>query len=505
MLMLLGGGCDWTFIHSSTTNSGFAVDAGFSPTQATNLVRRWRFHVPGSMFATPVTFHRIVYLPAGDGTLYALDTRKVSGGTPSVLWSRSYGTVTPTTCPTSPTGLVASAAVRDDGEGNPLVVVSTPLGTLQELDGLTGEVRWESKVYTIPDDAQNDYFSWSSPMIVGERVYVGVSSNCDTPFVRGELQAFDVTSGAHVATYSSMPASVDPDAQQRSPAPPTDLYVGAGVWTTSAAGDGASIYVTTGSTYDSTNAAHPPQDTNDFDQYSLVKLDGSDLTKQGKFAIPQPDGGDPDWGSGAILFRARLDGRDVQVAGGCNKDGNFYAVRTDTMTPIWAVHVGLGTPAGELACLSGGVWDGTHLYVTGNDTTVGATWTAETRTSTSGDQFPLWSPSGGTAAPSATRELDPATGLSLTGDQPRPVWETANPSAVLGSCSINGASTLLACQTTDWSVGFNALLLTDARSGERVAELHDSGEFPGFSTPVWSDGSLMVTDTDGIRAYSPAS
>ena len=302
MLTALAGGCDWTFIHSTTTNSGAAVDAGFSPAQASNLVRRWRFHAPGSMYATPVTFRGIVYMPAGDGTLYALDTKRISGGAPSVLWSRSFPMVTPSTCPTSPVGLVASAAVRDDGDGNPLVVVSTPTGTLQELDGRTGAVRWQRRVYTIPDDGQNDYFSWSSPIIVDGRVYIGVSSNCDTPFVRGELQAFDVDSGARLATYASMPATVDPDYEQRSPAPPTNLYVGAGIWTTSAAGDGSSIYVTTGSTYDSTNDAHPPLDTNEFDQYSLVKLDGADLTKQGKFAIPQPDGGDPDWGSGAILF-----------------------------------------------------------------------------------------------------------------------------------------------------------------------------------------------------------
>ena len=80
------------------------------------------------------------------------------------------------------------------------------------------------------------------------------------------------------------------------------------------------------------------------------------------------------------------------MAGACNKDGNFYALRTDTMRPVWAVHVGLGTPAGELACLSGGIWDGRNLYVTGNDTVVGGAWTKTTQTSASGYSWPLYVP-----------------------------------------------------------------------------------------------------------------
>ena len=174
------------------------------------------------------------------------------------------------------------------------------------------------------------------------------------------------------------------------------------------------------------------------------------------------------------------------------------------MTPIWAVHVGRGTPAGEFACLSGGVWDGAHLYVTGNDTTVGGTWTEDAHQH---QRCPL--PAVDAVGWNRRAQRDPRA-RSRNGSEPRrrPTGadlESANPQAVLGACSVNGASTLLACQTTDWSTGFNALLLTDAHTGSRVAELHDSGEFPGFSTPVWSDGSLIVADTDGIRAYAPGS
>lgn len=505
LVALLATACDWTIIHSTLGNTGQAVDQGFTPAQATNLAQQWRFRPGGSIFATSVTFMGIVYVPAGNGTLYALDSRQIVNGAPTVIWSKRYGQAANTTCPTAPTGLVSSVTVRGDERGVPLLYVYTPQGTLQKLDGRDGSPIWESPVFEVPDDNQNDYFSWATPTIANGRVYVGTSSNCDTPFVRSQLKSFDVDTGALLATFETMPDAPDPDFADHDPVPPDTRYVGAGIWTTSASGDGNSIFVNTGSTYDDTNAEHPPLDDNDFDQYSLLKLDAVTLEKQGKFAIPQPDGGDPDWGSGTILFSARLNGTPTQIAGGCNKDGIFYAVRTDTMKPIWGVRVGTSSPAGEVGCLSGAVWDSesSRLFVTGNDTRVGGAWTRSTGTNTSGDTYPLWIPSGGTAAPSATRRLDPATGMDLSGSTPKPSWETAQPQRVLGACSMNGASTLIACQTTNWSDTDNALVLLNVDTGAQVAALRDSGQFPGFSTPIWSDGRLIVTDTDAVRSYKP--
>ncbi len=102
-----------------------------------------------------------------------------------------------------------------------------------------------------------------------------------------------------------MPNQVDPYYAQHRPVPPTNLYVGGGVWTTAPAVLSSGVYVTTGSTYDDTNAAHPPLDNNNFDQYSMIKLDPTTLAKTGKFAAPKPANvGDPDWASGAVMFRA---------------------------------------------------------------------------------------------------------------------------------------------------------------------------------------------------------
>ena len=189
---------------------------------------------------------------------------------------------------------------------------------------------WASQVYTVPADNQNDYFSWSSPSYSDATglVYIGISSECDMPFVPSGVKAYDETTGALRASYSTMPDAGRPGLRRtHDPTPPSTNYVGAGVWTTAPAVTSSGVYVTTGSTYDDTNAEHPPTDANDFDQYSVFKLDPSTLAKTGKFAAPTPaDIGDPDWGSGAVMFRAAIDGTSVEMAGACNKDGNFYAL-----------------------------------------------------------------------------------------------------------------------------------------------------------------------------------
>src|SRR5690349_13223863 len=494
-LTLLSSGCDWTMFHGDAGHSGVAYDPGFTAAQATSLVRSWRFHPGFSIQSTPATFKGTVYLAGGNGVFYALDL-----GSGAIKWSKDYGLYNPVEC-SDPPGFTSSPAIRADADGNPKLYVYTHAGTLQELDGLDGDVLWESRVYNVPGDGHNDYYAWSSPILLGRNVYVGVSSDCDNPFVPGAVVAFDQISGAVVARYTTMPALPDPNYSHHGPDfPPTANYVGAGVWTSPAV-DGNSVYVTTASTYDDTNNAHPPRDDNGFDQYSMLKLDASTLTRTGKFAVPQPQNvGDPDWGSSPVLFSATIGGQSVPMVGGCNKDGNFYALRRDTMRPVWAVHVGLGQPAGELACLSGAIWDGARLFVVGNDTTIGGSWVKTTTTSPSGYSWPVYTPTGGTSAVGAIRQLDPATGIPTGG---HPYWEHAFRSRVLGACSMNGNKDLIACQTTDWTDTWNALVLLNPSTGQQVTELHDSAEFPGFSTPIWDDGKLLVADTDALRAYTP--
>ena len=102
-------------------------------------------------------------------------------------------------------------------------------GYLYALNAADGAVRWRSVVGTAPSTTANDYYTWSSPTVVGDRVYIGVSSQCDKPLVRGGLLAFDRATGDLAGSYWVVPAGDD---RRR-------------IWS-SAVAAGGKLYVTTG-------------------------------------------------------------------------------------------------------------------------------------------------------------------------------------------------------------------------------------------------------------------
>ena len=177
-----------------------------------------------------------MFIGANNGHLVALDAT-----TGRVQWDRDFGFQPKFGC--NAAGIASSPAVRDDGDGNPLVYLNAPDGYLYELDGRTGSTIWRS-VVQIPSSTENDSYAWSSPTLAHGRVYVGITSGCDIPFVRGGVRAYDATTGAPVGTTWTMPAG----------------YVGAGVWT-SVAADATSLYITTGSTYSAPRAHIPRRST----------------------------------------------------------------------------------------------------------------------------------------------------------------------------------------------------------------------------------------------------
>jgi hypothetical protein len=118
------------------------------------------------------------------------------------------------------------------------------------------------------------------------------------------------------------------------------------------------------------------------------------------------------------------------------------------------------------------VWDGTHLFVAGNTTTIA-----------------------GARVPGSVRSLAPATGAV--------VWETALGANPLGSGTVNPDG-ILAYASTDWSGGSgNGVSLVDAADGTVLRVLHDVGSFPEFAQPVFAAGRLLAADTDALVAWTP--
>jgi hypothetical protein len=141
------------------------------------------------------------------------------------------------------------------------------------------------------------------------------------------------------------------------------------------------------------------------------------------------------------------------------------------MELVWSRKVGTQSDDGTTACLAGGIWDGTQLFVAANRTTID-----------------------GVHVPGSVRKLDPATGAER--------WEVAVSSNPLGSGTING-NRLLAYGGTDWShTGANGPFIIDVHYRKVLRVLPEAGNFPEFAQPIWANNHLFITKTDALYEWS---
>jgi len=98
--------------------------------------------------------------------------------------------------------------------------------------------------------------------------------------------------------------------------------VGGSIWSSAAVTrNGEFVYVTTGN---SDTAGGDPGDS-----FSIVRLAGQTLQRRGLWTVPNLDGTDSDFGGSPTLFSADLgDGKQTPLVGACNKDGNYYVLRS---------------------------------------------------------------------------------------------------------------------------------------------------------------------------------
>src|SRR6478735_8990418 len=303
VLVAAGCGVPWTQRLGDNTHSSRTADAGLTASGVATLKEKWRYR-PGpcngvttgaQWFATPVTFKGVVYIGDDYGCLHAIDE-----ATGHVLWTRPNVFVESTSCG-QPLGIVSSINVQDDGTGKPVLYFHAPDGYLYKLRGSDGATIWRS-VVMIPSSVLNDVYAWSSPTVAGNKVIVGISSNCDVPFVQGQVRAYDTATGRLLWTHKTIP----------------DGYYGAGDWYDAAVDGAGDVFVTTGSTSDSTAAAHP-NTTPGFEQYSILKLDGGGVAlvgawnKDGWFRTYRRDNGAFAWQAKTGNFGSRTDN---SIAGG---------------------------------------------------------------------------------------------------------------------------------------------------------------------------------------------
>jgi polyvinyl alcohol dehydrogenase (cytochrome) len=366
------------------------------------------------------------------------------------MWSRFIAFTPKLTC-NAAKGFTSTATVaKDPTTGKLVVYVGAADGYLYALNAATGSTVWRAAV-GIPSTTVNDYYLWGSPTVSGGKVYIGISSQCDNPLVRGGVKEFNQSTGASVATYFTVPSG----------------STGGSVWSAPAVSSAnGNVFVTTGNG----NPKSPSQG----DSVSIVRLSSS-LVKQDIWTVP---GSmlmrDDDFGGSPALFTAVIGGKTLAMVGACNKNGWFYALKANNLAagPVWKLQIGAGfsNTTGD-QCIASSVWDGTHLYIAGNQTTIK-----------------------GTTFFGSIREVDPATG--------NVIWATGLPGAIMGTPTLDGSGVIAAASYDGATGSTNAAFLLNANTGQLLTTITTNSK--DFGQPVFADNMLLIpTNSQGLIAYHP--
>ena len=401
---------DWSaYLNGPLHTSYNSAETAITPTSAAQVKRKWEFTAGDGYLSSPTVADGAVYIGANNGWLY-----KLNATTGRALAKVFLGTVTITSCPPPPTGMVSTATVAVDPRTGQLTVYASGAdGDMYALRASTLKVEWKS-IIALPSKTVNNYFDWSSPTVANGRIYIGVSSNCDSPLVRGGLISYNQQTGARISEFYTVPKG----------------QIGASIWSSVAVASNGDVYASTGNGPLGSSTAQLLGDSE-----SIVKLSPT-LSFLGRFQVPSSEEGfDTDFGASPVFFD--------QYLGTCNKNGVFYALYQSTMKLAWERQV--SGPGGNVSyCIAAPAWNGKHLFFATPDATInGATYAG------------------------SVQERDPDGRL---------LWITALPNSVDGSPTMDGGG-VLAVGTYDNNPTPNATYLIDAANGRILRKLVIGADF----------------------------
>ena len=451
------GSSDWPAYLQGPAHSSYNASAvAITPGNTLSLTQNWKWAPPPApagetnrLLASPTVANGFVYIGADDGDFYDVDE-----ATGTTVWSAFLGLDKRPTggkCGSVAQGIIATAAVADDPvSGTAIVFVNSGDGHLYALNATTGAVVWKALVDT-PSKTVQSYYSWGSPLVANGDVYVGISSNCDTPLVQGGLVSFNQSTGVQVARWLDTPAG----------------QAGGSIWSSPVLLSNGDIVVTTGNGYP--NSGQPLYNE------SIVSLDPNTLAVLDAWQVPVAQRTqDSDFGASPTAWTATLNGIPTPMVGACNKNGIFYAFAQGALSagPVWQTRITVPYKGGATECDSAAVWDGNQLIIGGGD----ATTINEV------------------AYPGSVQALDPATGA--------PLWQTGLSGMIVGTPTEDGGG-VVAAQT--WQSTYNDLgvYLLNATSGAIVGFVRTNAAV--FGQAVFADNDLFVATGSGfgLQAFAP--
>ncbi len=181
---------------------------------------------PGYL-ASPTAADGAVFIGSDTGWFY-----KLNETTGTVLAKAFIGYQPKKTCPA--TGIVDTATVAANPRTRQeTVYVGGPDGYLYAFGAAHLGLLWKS-VIAVPSATTSNYFEWSSPTVANGKIYIGVSSNCDTPLIRGGVDGYEQVGGRKFAEFYSVPSG----------------SIGGSVWSSVAVDQAGYLYATTGNGHD---------------------------------------------------------------------------------------------------------------------------------------------------------------------------------------------------------------------------------------------------------------
>jgi outer membrane protein assembly factor BamB len=427
---------DWpTYLNNGARTGYNSAETLITPSTAPSLTQLWADSAGGAISAEPVQVNGVVYSGSWDGNERAIDT-----ATGAQLWSASLGQTTDMNCTPPTVGVASTAAagtITVNGTATQAVFVGGGDGNFYALDASTGALIWKTALGTPPD-----YFLWSSPLLYNGSIYEGIASFGDCPLIRGGIVRLDAATGTVQNTLYTVPVGC----------------TGASVWGSptvdAATGD---IYFGTGNA----GSCGGPEPL----AVAVVQADSSlNLLSSWQVPFSQLPNNDSDFGSTPTLFTATINGAAHQMVGLQNKNGVYYAFDRSAVSlgPRWQKRMSVGgaCPQCGKADISPSAFDGQHLFVGSEQTTVG-----------------------GASCAGSIRELRPATGKAVWADclQTGPVLGAVT--AVPGVAFAGAGNTVYAVSTSTGAILWSH---QDTNSGSNF-----------WGAPAISNGHVYIGNQDG--------
>ena len=402
-----------------------------TPATAPSLTRQWAFSTGDPYHASPTVADGRVFIGSENGWFYNL-----SMYTGKILAKVYLGRQPARTC--GATGITSTATVAVNPHNKVLTVyVAGGDGYLYALNASNLRREWRS-VIGVPSKEVNDYYDWSSPTVSHSRVYVGISSSCDHPLVRGGVLAFDEGTGKKLGQFFTVPAGA--------------TQAGGSVWSSIAVAPNGDVYATTGN--------GPKYDQFLQNSDSILKLSPVRLRLLGSFKLLRRQATrDGDFGGSPVFFGGYV--------GACNKNGVFYALSQATMKLVWWKRIAnAASGAGE--CIATPAYNGAELFFGGGKITIN-----------------------GTAFLGSVQERVASTGTV--------VWTTGMSGTVLGSPTLDGGGVLAAGTFNGSAAGVYLIDATDDATQGAIIEQLTAGST--FGQSVFARDWLFTANSNGVAAW----